>query len=228
MVWLCWFPIRLREVNSQGNLVFLSHYSINLTCRLQSFLTGVTHFQVNSNKKILDWQQHYILYTLCGNGRYKLDFSKIYLQPLITVLMLCTPATYSSPDEVIFLVQSSIASAKIPITCKNTRDVRLNYRSSQLSKQFKWLQTSLRKCKGPLEQVRPVLRIHFHTSTPLNNAILIEGVTSQCESIRRKQTQVSLSSLSVGFRVCIKILKMARDESHVLVLLILFFILRTI
>ena len=86
-----------------------------------------------------------IFYTLSGNGRHKLYLSKIYLQPLITVLMLCTPATYSSPDEVIFLVQSSIASAKIPITCKNTRDVRLNYRSSQLSKQFKWLQRSLRE-----------------------------------------------------------------------------------
>ena len=68
------------------------------------------------------------------------------------------------------------------------------------------------------------MRIHFYTSTLLNNAILIERVTSQCESVRRKQTQVSLS---VGFRVCIKIFKMARDESHVLVLLNLFFILST-
>ena len=141
--------------------------------------------------------------------------------------MLCTPATYSSPEEVIFLVQSSIASAKIPITCKNTRDVRLNYGSSQLSKQFKWLQRSLieGKNEGPLQQVRTVLRIHFYTSTLLNNAILIERVTSQCESIRRKQTQVSFS---VGFRMCINTFKMARDESHVLVLLNLFFILSTI
>lgn len=79
------------------------------------------------------------------------------------------------------------------------------------------------KNEGPLQQVRPVLRIHFYTSTLLNNAILIERVTSQCKSIRRKQV-----SLSVGFRVCIKIFKMARDESHVLVLLNLFFILSTI
>lgn len=54
--------------------------------------------------------------TLCCNSCDELNLSKIHLQPLIVVFILCTPASDSVPNAVILLVQTSIVSSEVPFT----------------------------------------------------------------------------------------------------------------